>query len=531
MVAGTAFKTELFSIAQLLKEVSAGRVRVPLFQRGFVWNDDDRLQLFDSIAKAYPIGTLLLAKGRAPAGTLKLGDYEAPVEGQDEALWVVDGQQRLSTLAMSLLGDFTGARRPIYFDLESNAFVLGPRKRSPPPAWVPTHLLSSAKTLNAWLRRAALRDELNDRADAMTAALREYSLPAYVVPFEEDDRVPVEIFARINRRGRALTRQEVFDALHMDASGMKPLERVDTSLARLGFGRPGLHIVERSTVALLGRAPGALPENLRDLVEEPAKLFRDVESSLARAVEFLSAEADVPHADWLPYDGALPTLARFFSFHPTPHARNLELLVRWFWRATLTGNLETNNAVDGHRWKAITADEHQSVQNLLRLVPPVPEERYRSGLGPFRRGTARARIETLALYALGPVALTTEDQGGRVEPASILSHGGNGGTHEVPWLLDDGTGAERTLAHALLHPKVPIEELREVPWDAARHATHGIERDAWEAFVRGDLATFTRLRRARLAAHVHTFLVEHLGFDLGDHDRPPLDVCLMEESA
>lgn len=530
MATGNAFKTELFSIAQLLKEVKAGRVRVPLFQRGFVWNDDDRLQLFDSIAKAYPIGTLLLAKGRAPAGTLKLGDYEAPVDGQDEALWVVDGQQRLSTLAMSLLGDFTGARRPIYFDLEANAFVLGPRKRAPPPTWVPTHVLTSANTLNAWLRQAALRDELNNRADELTAAVREYSLPAYVVPFSGDDRVPVEIFARINRRGRALTRQEVFDALHMDASGMKPLERVDTSLARLGFGRPGLHVVERTTVALLGRAPGALPEDLRGLVPDTAALFRGVEASLARAVEFLTAEADVPHVEWLPYDGALPTLARFFSLHPTPHARNVELLVRWFWRATLTGNLETNNAVDGHRWKAVTPDEHQSVQNLLRLLPAVPEERYRGGIGLYRRGTARARIEALALYHLNPVMLTGEERGAVIQADTLQTPAGGSTAHEVPWLLDDGS-AEKTLAHALLHPKVPLDELRRVTWDSALHETHAIGREAWDAFVGGDLAAFVRLRRPRLETHLQRFLVEHLGFDLGDHDRPPLDACLMEESA
>jgi len=531
MAGNHTFKTELFSIAQLLKDVSEGKMRVPLFQRGFVWNDDDRLQLFDSVAKAYPIGTLLLAKGRAPAGTLKLGDYEAPVDERDEALWVVDGQQRLSTLAMSLLGDFTGAHRPIYFDLEANTFALGPRKRTPPPSWVPNHVLSSAKTLNPWLRRAALRDQLNDRADAITATLREYSIPAYIVPFGEDDRVPKEIFARINRRGRALTRQEVFDALHTDAAGMKPLERVDASLGRLGFGRPGLHIVERTAVALLGRAPGALPENLRELTPDPAALFDKVEASLARAVGFLTAEADVPHAEWLPYDGALPTLARFFSLHPSPHARNVELLVRWFWRATLTGNLATNNAVDGHRWKAIVSDEHRSVQNLLRLLPPVPAALYEGTVGPYRRSTARARTESLALYALGPLMLTGEDQGAAIQPGALLTTAEGAAASEVPWLLDDRAGGERTLAHALLHPKVPLDDLRRVPWDPVLHASHASGHDAWAAFVSGDVAEFARLRKGPLEAHVRTFLVERVGFDLDDRDRPPLDACLMEESA
>ena len=524
-MANLTFRTELFSVAQLMKLVADGAVRVPLFQRGFAWKDEDRLQLFDSIAKAYPIGTLLLADGRAPAGTLRLGAYAAFVEARDKALWVVDGQQRISTLAMSLLGDFMGAHRPIFFDLEAEAFALCPRRRQAPATWVPAHVLLSARALNPWLRDAGLSNAHNDRADAITAALREYSVPAYVVPFEGDDRVPKEIFARINRRGRALTRQEVFDALHTDATGMKPLQRVDASLGRLGFGRPGLHVVERAAVALLGRAPGPLPEQLHEHRPDPAALFVEVEASLARAVEFLTNEAEIPHAEWLPYDGALPTLARFFALHPHPHPRNLELLGRWFWRATLSGDMQTNNAVDGHRWKAITTDEHRSAQALLALAPLPPSSGEGMRLHPYRKGTARSRIEAAALFSLEPRILVGEERGESVPMAAVESG-------ELPWFLDVGP-SEKTLAAGLLHPKLTsedLQELRETPWDAALHGSHCIEPDAWEAFRRGDQAGFIQRRRGAVEAHLQRFLADKLGAHR-DRDRPPLDAVLAAEDA
>lgn len=528
------FETKLYAIDHLLEAVRSGRVRIPLFQRGFVWNDRDRLQLFDSIANGYPIGTLLFAKGKAPAGSLRLGGYVREVAEQHDALWVLDGQQRLSTLAMSILGDSAGAHRPIFFNLDSNSFVLGPRKREPPPSWVPTALLHSRSSLNRWLREKNLGDELSDRADAIASQFRDSTIPAYVVPYEGDDRVPREIFARINRRGRALTRQQVFDALHTDGATMKPLERVDASLARLGFGNVGVAVIERTAVALLGRSPGALPEHL-DLSRNPAlpqtvqEFFDRVDESLARAITFLSREADIPHVEWLPYSGALPTLALFFSRHCSPHERNIELLVRWFWRGALSGDHQTNNAIDGERWNAIrSADEHRAVQALLGLLPATPSL-GELRLERFRQTTARSKIEMSALYSLGPKMLVGEDQGTDIQPSTLFTEGDDG--KPVPWILDKKAGEDKTVACALIHPQVRLDDLRRVPWDEALHGSHAISRDAWHALLEEDWPTFMQIRSAAIQPLLHKFLVERVGLDLADHDHPPLEMSLVEEGA
>jgi hypothetical protein len=128
MTAATELETKSFSIPSLLETIRRGRIRIPRFQRGFLWNDEDRRLLFDSIQRGYPIGTLLLARGHAGADSVNLGGFSAKVEETDDALWVVDGQQRLSTLAMALLEDHSGAYQPIFFDLDSERFVLGSRR-------------------------------------------------------------------------------------------------------------------------------------------------------------------------------------------------------------------------------------------------------------------------------------------------------------------------------------------------------------------------------------------------------------------
>lgn len=53
------------SIRNLIEKVSAGTVRIPAFQRGFVW-DGERVAFFmDSLYKGYPYGSILLWRTRS----------------------------------------------------------------------------------------------------------------------------------------------------------------------------------------------------------------------------------------------------------------------------------------------------------------------------------------------------------------------------------------------------------------------------------------------------------------------------------
>jgi hypothetical protein len=54
------------SIEELVRRVGERRLRVPTFQRSFVWDAEDVRTLLDSIWRGYPFGTLLLWKRSAP---------------------------------------------------------------------------------------------------------------------------------------------------------------------------------------------------------------------------------------------------------------------------------------------------------------------------------------------------------------------------------------------------------------------------------------------------------------------------------
>jgi uncharacterized protein with ParB-like and HNH nuclease domain len=52
--------TEVELISTLIAGINKGEIKIPKFQRKFVWKDDQALKLLDSVANNYPVGSLLL---------------------------------------------------------------------------------------------------------------------------------------------------------------------------------------------------------------------------------------------------------------------------------------------------------------------------------------------------------------------------------------------------------------------------------------------------------------------------------------
>lgn len=60
------------SLPDLLKEVLEGKIQLPDFQRGWVWDDEHVKSLLESIARSFPIGSVMLLETG--------GDARRPVE-------------------------------------------------------------------------------------------------------------------------------------------------------------------------------------------------------------------------------------------------------------------------------------------------------------------------------------------------------------------------------------------------------------------------------------------------------------------
>jgi hypothetical protein len=93
-------------LEDLLKEVNAGRLQLPEFQRSYVWNDEDVRSLLASVAKGFPVGALLtLETGGDIKFKPRLLEGVEPKQVSPVQL-LLDGQQRMTSLFQTTFSKF-----------------------------------------------------------------------------------------------------------------------------------------------------------------------------------------------------------------------------------------------------------------------------------------------------------------------------------------------------------------------------------------------------------------------------------------
>ncbi|MDD3919478.1 MAG: DUF262 domain-containing protein [Candidatus Pacebacteria bacterium] len=91
----------------MLKNIHEGKIQLPDFQRGWVWDDNRIKGILASVAKSFPIGAVMLLE----TGNNSIRFKTKVVEGAPESngvkpeLLILDGQQRLTSLYQSIISN------------------------------------------------------------------------------------------------------------------------------------------------------------------------------------------------------------------------------------------------------------------------------------------------------------------------------------------------------------------------------------------------------------------------------------------
>jgi len=499
-------RAEARSIEDLVGEARKGRLRIPRFQRGLKWEPSDAQALLDSIYRGFPIGTLLFWQTKAEAGQVSFGAVTVDADARSDAWWVVDGQQRLTSLVRVLLGTSEEEFR-FWFDLDAEAFVRGSAARADPDRFVPMTEALDSERLLAWVAEHSLSQDRQRVAFRLSKRIREYSVPIYVVETSNED-VLREVFARSNSTGKRLDLSEVFTALHGARGTQEPADfaAVAVSLADLGFGEIEQPILYRALLAIHGMdaVGGGVPSHF----ENAPQAYQRTARAMRAAVVFVMGHAGVPNASLLPYRQPLVALAKFFDKHPEPSPRSRELLARWLWRGAWSGAHRGDTVSTRTILDAVGDDEDGTVQGLLSTVGKVEPE-WEPELPAYNFRNARSKLELLALLSLGPRHLVS---GAPITAASI------DGPDAVA-SIDAAHGA-RTVAGRLIHPQIPGLVRALARAEAPVRSSHAVSPAAYAALLAGDRDGFFRVRAAELHSMVRHFLESRAKW--GDNDRPPL---------
>jgi Protein of unknown function DUF262 len=513
-----------YSISDVIDLALRGRIRVPKFQRPFVWDQRDVRELFDSIWRGFPIGTLLFWSSPAENSSVKFGPIVVDERETTDALWVVDGQQRVTTLVAVLAESDHATVDPLFdlcFDLRKKKFVHA-GKRPLPHSWLPLRVTLESRTLLAWLRENGDKLEPSelDLADEVAGAIRDYKLSAYIVDHDEE-HVLRDVFDRVNSAGKPISRAQVFHALFGGDEELGSTGAVLEALAPLGFGDIDEQRVVQSLLAIRG---GDVFRDLHDEFaadENRAEWFDAVEVALRETIRFLH-KIGVPHLLLVPSTLPIPVLAAFFHLHRDPDPWTLRLLERWVWRGWAHGYGRSGQtpalrqavrAVHPTTGDPADAPEpFEAVRSLLALVQDEPPPDF---YGSSQTNSAAGRLALLALARRSPRTAGGQE----IDIAHELQiHGVKAVTEVIPGFRSD-LGARGFW---------PLESSPLTGHEAAEIlASHLVTPQTALALRSADLDGALALRSRELAGAVETFLAVRL-----EHKAlvtPPLDQLFVPE--
>lgn len=337
-------------INELIQKVHAGQIRIPSFQRGFVWDADRVAHLMDSIYKGFPFGSLLFWRTKTPLKTeRRLGPFLLPDGDPDFPLdYILDGQQR----ATSIFGVFQSALRPcageddtifkIYFDLSSEStvqdsnFIYVPDHQVNREQHFPLRLLFNPPEYRRYTRD--LPEAVASKVDVLYERFTTARIP--IQTFETDDRAAVAIvFERINRMGVELDTLQLLSAWTWsdDFDLQEQFSELAEELSPFGFKDVGedSDLLLRCCAAILkgDASPGSI---IALNGEEVRRRFSEIKAGVLGAIDYLSSSLKVYSAGVLPFTNALIPLSVFFACESeqgaTPTAEQNECLVAWLWR-------------------------------------------------------------------------------------------------------------------------------------------------------------------------------------------------------
>ncbi|PDS26292.1 DUF262 domain-containing protein [Flavobacterium branchiophilum] len=360
-------------IADYIYDFLNGKLQVPVFQRDFVWNTEQKLELLRSIAKGYPIGSVLIWKPNQDTidifqnidKDLTLGGYEVPPKNYD-SLYILDGFQRLSTLIGCLLNPNFAEQKGIkrnnsiwhkefnfVFNLLDKDFeVVRSKDLSKLSTYqIPVYKLVDSKNFYAF-QTSLFNNDISDDVETLLQRYQEIGdrYSKYKIPnvklYGGTIAEAIEVFQKLNSQGSEITTDWLISAslIKKDPNfrlGDEITNLLENELKPYNFDKLKREVVLNCIINsfedvyfdVISKNSTKKIENLvqrEDFIEVAKFTFK----SIIKTVEFLFKELMVIDVKLLPYSNQFIFITYFFNKTENPTTEQLQVLKNWFWVTT-----------------------------------------------------------------------------------------------------------------------------------------------------------------------------------------------------
>jgi hypothetical protein len=344
-------RLEVKDIVEHIDDATLGKLDIPEFQRGFVWNPDKAKKFVDSLWRGYPIGTILLWESKYSSPRLAQGI-------QTQKLWIVDGQQRITTLSLifgkkpywwedaaewnkyyekyDVLVDISKPKDSLEFGLPNPV-----RKKS--PEWISVRKILACKDEE---EISTLAEEIANKTGykfsevygKLQSIKKIESYPLYEIIIDHEVEDVAEIFTRLNMAGVKVRESDVIIALVAAKQPGWVREEFNPFLKSLedkGFEIDPAILIR--SLAIIGKGMARLkdiPEDFWERSKDFQHGWKKTKDSISFVIKKMH-EVGILSSDLLPSHNALIPL--FVLRSKFGDAFNFKKALRWFLLATGDG--------------------------------------------------------------------------------------------------------------------------------------------------------------------------------------------------
>jgi len=370
----------------LISDVKKGIIKVPKFQRDFVWDLKATAKLLDSILKGYPIGTFILWETDQRINDIKnIGGFDLPETPLGRNVqYVLDGQQRITSLFAAYLVERikkSGEKKftdynDIVVNLEEN---LEEKEkdivtvRDEAEIYIPLHdVMNFNWDMGEKLKKQGFSGHNISKINTYSSAFKTYAFSTVTLR-QNDIESAIEVFTRINTGGKVLTLFEIMSAKTYDEANNFDMQARWEQFQKKLNDRKYENISPSVILQILSLIISETKECKRKTIlgREKADILEQWDyaiSAIERTVDYFRTVLRIPVSQLLPYDALIVPFAYFFlKTGKSPSGQQRKYLEELFWRSSLS--LRYSSATESK----LAADIKKVKLIIEGQRPPYPE--------------------------------------------------------------------------------------------------------------------------------------------------------------
>ncbi|MDR0939823.1 MAG: DUF262 domain-containing protein [Mediterranea sp.] len=361
-----SIKSDREYLREIMAKIKSGAYAVPIFQRDFVWKETQIIELFDSIAKGYPIGSIILWKQRDIQLTEYkdiLTDKKKQVETTQPDYYILDGRQRLTAFYGCTSITSNDENFKLYYNLEDGEFMYANKKGKKrgqdellavSTIWDTFALIDALQQISQNIVEKDRAERYISKAKRMNEILQSYTVTEILMEDCSLDEARI-VFSRVNSKGTDISKAYMLQAMSYKEPGKILLaDEIDHILSSLGkYNFEGL-----SQDAVLNCFYQYAGINFYDISKTSMSslehvdfqlYIHDIKKDIRNAVAFLHDECYVLSSKLLPYAKQLVAIVAFFRAHRAPTPKEKEELKRWFFYTTYQQSFQNGSLPNTRR--------------------------------------------------------------------------------------------------------------------------------------------------------------------------------------